>query len=86
MLIVLGIIILCLTFVSIFVYFLIVYDGFFGGYDFISSKAVSQKVIKIISDRHLGSSKFYDLGSCRGGFSAKLARRFPELDIVGVDR
>jgi len=85
MLIILGIIILCLAFVAIFVYFLIVYDGFFGGYDFTSSKAVSQKVIKIISDRHLESGKFYDLGSCRGGFSAKLARRFSELDIVGVD-
>jgi trans-aconitate methyltransferase len=81
----LGFIIFGLVFVSLLVYFLVVFDGFFGGYDFTSSKAVFGKVSKIISDRHLDSGKFYDLGSCRGGFALRLARRFPKLDILGID-
>lgn len=81
----LGFIILGLVFISILAYFLFVLDGFFGGYDFTSSSAVSDKVIKIISDRRLQSGKFYDFGCCRGGFAVRLARHFPKLRISGID-
>jgi precorrin-6B methylase 2 len=74
-------------FLSLTVFIFLVYlaDGVFGGLDFASSRAQAKQVINIIKDRNLGSGRFYDLGSARGGFAVRIAKAFPKLHVRGID-
>jgi len=85
MLMFLGFIILCLVFVSILAYFLFVLDGFLGGLDFTSNRLTVEKVMDIIKRRHLENGNFYDLGSARGAFAAKIAKGLPGFRVYGID-
>lgn len=77
--------ILVLLFLIICVLAIFLFDGLFGGLDFASSKGAVDRVAQIIHDRKLETGKLYDLGSCRGDFVKKIAKRLPTMQIVGVD-
>ena len=65
--------------------FLFLVDWAFGGMDFITKQAAINQIVQIIRERHLGNGKFYDLGSARGKFAAKIGKTLPGLQVYGVD-
>lgn len=60
-------------------------DSVFGKLDFTTSQNATRRVIEILQDRQLTSGKFYDLGSCRGGFAFKLIKALPMMQVTGID-
>lgn len=81
MLIALGIIIF-LGFLGFLGFFI---DSSFGKLDFTSSGLVASRVIDIIKQQHLENGNFYDLGSARGAFAAKIAKGLPKITVYGID-
>jgi len=61
------------------------FDALFGKLDFVSSNFALEKALVIIKDRKLDGGSFFDLGSCRGSFAAKMAKKLPQLHVRGID-
>jgi tRNA G46 methylase TrmB len=75
-------VILLLVFIAGLIY---ISDVAFGKLDFSTSRKAAKNVIKILKNRNVTAGNFYDLGSCRGSFAIKIARAFPNMQVVGVD-
>jgi len=72
-------------FTVLLVYFVIFFDSTVGNLDFISSRLVAARVIDIVKRQHLEIGNFYDLGSARGQFAARIVKRLPKLKVYGFD-
>ncbi len=60
-------------------------DSAIGHLDFTSNRIVANRVIDIIKSKHLENGSFYDLGSARGIFAVRIAKRLPKLSVYGID-
>lgn len=60
-------------------------DSAIGHLDFISNRTVANRVIDIIKSKHLENGSFYDLGSAKGVFAARIAKTLPKLSVCGID-
>jgi SAM-dependent methyltransferase len=82
---VLGYGLISVIFIALLFYFVILLDSTVGNFDFASSKLAVNQVVDIIKRRSLESGSFYDLGSARGKFAVRIARKFSGLKIYGFD-
>lgn len=74
-----------LVVVMMLVYFVFLFDSATGGLDFTSSRMTGNLVIGIIKRQNLDNGNFYDLGSARGKFAARIAKNLPGLKVYGFD-
>jgi predicted rRNA methylase YqxC with S4 and FtsJ domains len=60
-------------------------DTLFCKEDYVTSKAIAEKIAKFINKHNYENKKFYDLGSSRGGFVLDIIEKCPKLQITGID-
>lgn len=59
-------------------------DVIFGKLDYASNAAAVRGVIGYLTSRRTGGN-FMDLGSAWGGFAVKVAKVFPQMQVLGID-
>jgi hypothetical protein len=80
-----SIIIIIFLFLGICGVFLFLADKAFGGLDFVTKQPVLNQIVQILQERHLENGSFYDLGTARGSFAAKIGKTLPGLWVYGID-
>ena len=80
-----GIIIPLIFVVAIILYLVIIFDSIIWAKDLPTSRKAKKALAGIISKHKTTRGKVYDLGSSRGSVVFFVQRKFPELEVCGIE-